>query len=66
MTSNNKCAMMKVIEHVETMCVASAIETAEGQGALVASVDLVKNLNALSWLFSLIKRMRIGLEHVVT
>lgn len=48
MASKNKCAMMKVIQHVKTMCVASVIEAAEGRGALVVSMDLVKISNGLS------------------
>lgn len=54
--------MMKVIEHVETMHVASVVEVVEGRGALVAFMDLVKISNALSCLFGLIERARIGLE----
>lgn len=46
--------MMKAIEHVEMMRVASVVKAAEGRGALVASVNLVKISNILSWLFGLI------------
>lgn len=60
------CAMMKAIGHVKNMCVASVIEAAEGRGALVASMDLVKISNSLSWFFGLIERVGIGLEQVVT
>lgn len=66
MASNNKCAMMKAIKHVKIMRVASMVEAVEGRGALVASVDLVKNSNSLSWLFGLIEIEGIGLELLVT
>lgn len=59
MASKNKCVMMKVIEHVKMMCVASVVEASEGRRALVASMDLVKFLNALSSLFGWIERARI-------
>lgn len=48
MESKNKCDMMKAIEHVKTMRVASMVEVAEGRGTLMAPVDLVKIPNDLS------------------
>lgn len=54
--------MVKLLNMSKTIHVASVVEAVEGRWTLVASMDLVKISNALSWLFDLFERAEFELD----